>query len=392
MATTIIICFCVLLLIAYVFDISAKKTKIPSVILLLVLGWLVKQIVLTTEIQIPNFDFVLPILGTVGLILIVLEGSLELELNKSKFKLIRKSISSSLIPMLLMMFALGYAFSYFSGLGLKDSLTNAIPLCVISSAIAIPSASNLSLSNKEFVVYESSLSDIFGVILFNFFALNDIIDSHSFLNFGLQLLLIIVVTFISTIGLSFLLSKIDHHIKFIPIILIIILIYVVSKTYHLPSLLFIMLFGIFIGNLDELKQFKFIHYFKPDELNKEVHKFKELLAESAFLIRALFFILFGFLIETHEIINTDTLLWAIVIVIMIFGFRALQLKLVKLPLKPLLFIAPRGLITILLFLSIKPEDSLPFVNKSLILQVILISALVMMIGLMATKKEKDLVE
>lgn len=381
-----------LLLIAYVFDISAKKTKIPSVILLLVLGWLVKQIVLTTEIQIPNFDFVLPILGTVGLILIVLEGSLELELNKSKFKLIRKSISSSLIPMLLMMFALGYAFSYFSGLGLKDSLTNAIPLCVISSAIAIPSASNLSLSNKEFVVYESSLSDIFGVILFNFFALNDIIDSHSFLNFGLQLLLIIVVTFISTIGLSFLLSKIDHHIKFIPIILIIILIYVVSKTYHLPSLLFIMLFGIFIGNLDELKQFKFIHYFKPDELNKEVHKFKELLAESAFLIRALFFILFGFLIETHEIINTDTLLWAIVIVIMIFGFRALQLKLVKLPLKPLLFIAPRGLITILLFLSIKPEDSLPFVNKSLILQVILISALVMMIGLMATKKEKDLVE
>ncbi len=381
-----------LLLIAYVFDISAKKTKIPSVILLLVLGWLVKQIVLTTEIQIPNFDFVLPILGTVGLILIVLEGSLELELNKSKFKLIRKSISSSLFPMLLMMFALGYAFSYFSGLGLKDSLTNAIPLCVISSAIAIPSASNLSLSNKEFVVYESSLSDIFGVILFNFFALNDIIDSHSFLNFGLQLLLIIVVTFISTIGLSFLLSKIDHHIKFIPIILIIILIYVVSKTYHLPSLLFIMLFGIFIGNLDELKQFKFIHYFKPDELNKEVHKFKELLAESAFLIRALFFILFGFLIETHEIINTDTLLWAIVIVIMIFGFRALQLKLVKLPLKPLLFIAPRGLITILLFLSIKPEDSLPFVNKSLILQVILISALVMMIGLMATKKEKDLVE
>ncbi|MBK6836433.1 MAG: cation:proton antiporter [Bacteroidetes bacterium] len=392
MATTIIISFCVLLLIAYVFDISAKKTKIPSVILLLVLGWLVKQIVLTTEIQIPNFDFVLPILGTVGLILIVLEGSLELELNKSKFKLIRKSISSSLFPMLLMMFALGYAFSYFSGSSLKDSFTNAIPLCVISSAIAIPSASNLSLSNKEFVVYESSLSDIFGVILFNFFALNDIIDSHSFLNFGLQLLLIIVVTFISTIGLSFLLSKIDHHIKFIPIILIIILIYVVSKTYHLPSLLFIMLFGIFIGNLDELKRFKFIHYFKPDELNKEVHKFKELLAESAFLIRALFFILFGFLIETHEIINTDTLLWAIVIVIMIFGFRALQLKLVKLPLKPLLFIAPRGLITILLFLSIKPEDSLPFVNKSLILQVILISALVMMIGLMATKKEKDLVE
>lgn len=75
----IIITFCVLLLIAYVFDLTASKTKVPSVILLLLLGWAVKQITVGLTIQLPDFSPVLPLLGTVGLILIVLEGSLELE-------------------------------------------------------------------------------------------------------------------------------------------------------------------------------------------------------------------------------------------------------------------------------------------------------------------------
>ncbi|MFZ9956948.1 MAG: sodium:proton antiporter, partial [Flavobacteriales bacterium] len=81
MTTTIIITICVLLLLAYVFDISSALTKIPSVILLLLLGWLVKQTVDLLNINIPNLNPLLPILGTIGLILIVLEGSLELELN-----------------------------------------------------------------------------------------------------------------------------------------------------------------------------------------------------------------------------------------------------------------------------------------------------------------------
>lgn len=385
MTTTIIITFCALLLIAYVFDLTASKTKIPSVILLLLLGWAVRQLTLMLDIHLPDFSPILPILGTVGLILIVLEGSLELELNKSKFGLIRKSFFGALIPMIACAFLLAFSFRYFGHFGLKDSLTNAIPFCVISSAIAIPSVRNLSSHNKEFVIYESSLSDILGVLIFNFLALNETIDRFSFGNFGLQLLIIAVVSFIATIGLSYLLSKIEHHIKFVPIILLVVLIYAVSKIYHLPGLIFILLFGLSIGNLDELKQFKWIEKFKPDELNKEVNKFKELTIEAAFLIRALFFLLFGYLIETSEVLNADTFIWALAIVFFIFAFRLIQLKLSKLPLQPLLFVAPRGLITILLFLSIEPTHTISLVNKSLIIQVIILTALLMMFGLMANK-------
>lgn len=385
----IIITFCVLLLIAYVFDLTASKTKVPSVILLLLLGWAVKQITVGLTIQLPDFSPVLPLLGTVGLILIVLEGSLELELNKSKFGLIKKSFVGAFLPIIALSFLLAFAFRYFGDFSLKDSLTNAIPLCVISSAIAIPSVRNLSSHNREFIIYESSLSDILGVLMFNFLALNEVINASSFGYFGLQIVMISVVSFVATIGLSFLLSKIDHQIKFVPIILLVVLIYVISKIYHLPALIFILLFGLSIGNIDELRQFKWIERFKPDELNKEVTKFKELTIEAAFLVRALFFLLFGYLIETAEVLNTDTLVWAVGTVFFIFVFRAIQLKLSDLPLRPLLFVAPRGLITILLFLSIEPTDVIPLVNKSLIIQVIILTALLMMIGLMPGKSKGD---
>lgn len=389
MTNEIIISFCVLLLTAYVFNITSSKTKIPSVILLLLLGWLVKQISVYANIQLPDFAPLLPIIGTIGLILIVLEGSLELELNKSKFGLIKKSFWGALLPMIVLASILALAFNYFGNFGIKDSLTNAIPFCIISSAIAIPSVTNLSSHNKEFVIYESSLSDILGVLLFNFFALNDTIGFVSIGHFTLQLLIITVISFVATVGLSFLLSKIDHHIKFVPIILLVVLIYAISKIYHLPGLVFILLFGLSIGNLDELKRFKWIEKFKTDELNKEVKKFRELTIEGAFIIRALFFLLFGYIIESSEIVNTSTLPWALTIVFIIFVFRAVQLKVSKFPLQPLLFVAPRGLITILLFLSIEPAHTISLVNKSLIIQVIILTALLMMFGLMTHKKTNN---
>ena len=386
MTTTIIITFCVLLLIAYVFDLTSSKTKIPSVILLLILGRSVKQLTIMLGVQLPDFSPILPVLGTVGLVLIVLEGALELELNKSKFGLIGKSFLGALLPMIALAFLLAFAFKYFGQVELKDGLINALPLCVISSAIAIPSVSNLSSHHREFIIYESSLSDILGVIIFNFLAINEVIDKFSFLNFGLQLLIIIVVSFIATIVLAFLLSKIKHHIKFVPIILLVVLIYSIAKIYHLPGLILILIFGLSIANLDELKRFKWIEKFKPDELKIEVNKFKELTGEGTFLVRTLFFLLFGYSIETSEVLNTDTILWALGIVFFIFLFRAIQLKLSKLPLQPLLFVAPRGLITVLLFLSIEPIHRISLVNNSLIIQVIILTALLMMVGLMRYKK------
>ena len=392
MPITIIIIICLLLLLAYLFDLTSSLTKIPSVILLLILGWACRQATDFFSYEIPDLSNILPIFGTVGLILIVLEGALELDLNKSKLPLVRKSFLGSLSSMLLISLLVSVAIYYSSNSPVSLILINVIPISIISSSVAISSARNLKKSNKEFVIYESSLSDILGVVFFNFILINSTINTQSFLHFGLQLLIIGVISFVATVGLSFLLRFIDHPIKHAPIIILVILIYAVSEIYHLPALIFILFFGLFLNNIDELQSFKWIRKLNPYEFNKEVKKFREIVTEGAFLVRAFFFTLFGFSFETKEIINLDTLGLALVIFSVIVIVRAVILKISKLPIFPLLFVAPRGLITILLFFAIPATQVIHLVNKSLIIQVIILTVLFMMIGLIITggsKKEAD---
>lgn len=386
MTTSIIVALCILLLIAYVFDLTAGKTRVPSVILLLLLGWGSARIVEWLGLRIPDLTQLLPIFGTVGLILIVLEGALELELNRSKFKLIKKSFVMALVPMLATAFVMAYVLSLYGMPSFRDNLLNAIPFAIISSAIAIPSAKNLPGEQKEFVVYESSLSDILGVLLFNFVAANDTVTAGAIGEFGLDIIIIIIISVIATAGLAVLMNKIDHHIKFAPIILLVILIYEMSKILNLPGLVFILLFGLALGNLDELKKFDWIRRLRPEKLDEEVRRFKYLTLEATFIIRAVFFILFGFLIKTSEILNLTTLPWAFAIVGFIMLLRFVLLKLNKVPLFPLLFIAPRGLITVLLFFAIGPAQQVSLINQALIIQVIILLAFVMMTGMMMRGK------
>ena len=387
MSNAIIISLCLLLLISYMFDVSSPKTKIPSVILLLIVGWAVRQAADFFGISIPNLSPILPIIGTVGLILIVFEGALDLELNRSKKKLIISSISMSLIPMLVLSIGIGLAFDAIFGVEFRRGLLNAVPFAVISSAIAISSAKNLLPKDREFVIYESTFSDIFAVVLFNFIIRNEVIDGNSFVVFGWQLILILVITVIATLGLSLLMSKIRHRVKFVPIILLIILIYAIAKEYHLPALIFIFILGLFIGNLDKFKRFRFVDKLQPEIMVKEVVKLNDITTEITFSIRSLFFILFGYLINTHELLNAKTFIIAIGILVGIIVLRIIGLKIARQNLNPLLYVAPRGLITILLFITIPDTERISMVNNSLVIQVIVLTALFMMVGLMISKRQ-----
>ena len=381
MELTVIITLSALLLIAYIFDLSAKKTRIPSVIMLLILGFGVGQLMKMLQIPIPNLQPVLPILGTIGLILIVLEGSLELKLHPSKVGLINKSIWGSFIPILLLSFLIAFFFSLISEVPFRTLLINAVPLCIISSAIAIPSANYLSSRNKDFIIYESSLSDIFGVLYFNFLLRNEVLNFEAIGVFTLEMIIIAIISLGAMIGLIFLLNKIDHRIKFMPIILLILMVYAITKAYHLPALLFILFIGLYLGNLELFYNNKWLRNYDIYELKKEVTKFHDLIIEGAFLIRSLFFIIFGFLIAPSDIINEDTILIALMIVGGIFFIRFIQLWAFKLPFRPLLFFGPRGLITILLYVSIPSIFSFELINQSLIIQVILLTAIILMLGL-----------
>ena len=91
-----------LLIFSYLFDIFARKTKFPSVILLVLTGIILRFF--SSYSGYSNFEFLdslVPVLGTIGLILIVLEAALELEIKKEKTQIIIKGFLAALVILMI---------------------------------------------------------------------------------------------------------------------------------------------------------------------------------------------------------------------------------------------------------------------------------------------------
>ena len=165
---TVITILCSLVIFSYLFDLFAKKSKIPSVLLLLGCGILLKYVTNYLGIAVISFNQILPVIGTVGLVLIVLEGALELKFEKKNARIIKNAAGAAFFILLFTVGAITTAFYFMTGKSIQICLLNSIPLGIISSAIAIPTVANLAAHKKEFIIYESALSDIIGIIFFNF--------------------------------------------------------------------------------------------------------------------------------------------------------------------------------------------------------------------------------
>ncbi|MGP2570839.1 hypothetical protein ACT4R9_08965 [Ornithobacterium rhinotracheale] len=156
----------ILIIFSYLFDTIARNTQFPSVILLIATGIGLRFLADSFHYHIPYLDKIIPTFGTIGLILIVLEGALELKINKEKKGIIFKGFISALVILLLTATGLALLVNYWLGVPFLNAMLEVTPLAIISSAVAIPSAAGLIEKDKEFVVYESTFSDILGIILF----------------------------------------------------------------------------------------------------------------------------------------------------------------------------------------------------------------------------------
>lgn len=384
--TTLII-LSALVIFSYLFDLVASKTKLPSVLLLLLLG--IGLRVLVDNLHLKTFDFltILPTLGTVGLILIVFEGSLELKYERQKNKLIKGAFLSAFFILIATVSVITFIIYQISGRSLYICFANAIPFSVISSTIAIPSAAALNKKGKEYIIYESSFSDILGIILFNFVISNQHISISSFAGLAMSTTLIIVVSAISCILLLYIMGKISHHIKFFLIISILIMVYAIGQSYHLSSLILILSFGLFLNNADTIKHVWFRTVFIYKNLSNDLTQLYQLSAETAFIIRTFFFVIFGFTINIYELNDQVVIVNGLIMLASIFMIRFIYLKLFRKENSGAeVFIGPRGLISILLYFNLPPALKIPEVGTSFLFVVVLGSSLIMSIGLLLTKK------
>ena len=352
-SNTIILLLSLITIGTYLLDYVSHKIQIPSVLFLIIIGIILRILSDQTGFIVPYIDQIIPVLGTFALILIVLEGGLDLELNKEKIPIITKSLISSFGLIILSMLFTAYIFSFFYDDPVYILLVNSVPLAVISSAIAIPSVKSLKPKNKDFIIYESSFSDIIGIMIFNFILINSVVTLESVFRFSFDVIIIVFLSIILTLALSYLLSTITHHIKFFPILALAFLVYSIAKFYHLSPLIFILAFGLFLNNSDLLIKGKIEKYIKNDILKTELVLFKKIVAESTFVSKVFFFIIFGYSTDPTELTDLNAIAISALIVGGFFLSRYLFLNILfDMPFKPLTLIAPRGLITILLALSI----------------------------------------
>jgi hypothetical protein len=284
---------------------------------------------------------------------------------------------------------LSFILVEFLNIPVRDALLNSIPFGVISSSVAIPASVNLTGADKEFVIYESAFSDIFGILLFDFILFSEGPVGQRIFGIAMNTLLTLFVSAATAVILAILLHKIRYHVNYVIIMTSVVLVYILAKLSHMPALMLVLIFGLFLSNNRLFEKSPIRKIVDFEKFGSDIEAFKKILAELTFLVRSFFFIIFGFYTTIDGIFKPRTLMIAVAITAGIFLLRMFFLRqVVRMKLNPLVFFSPRGLITILLFLTIPATSRLPEITEEVVTLVILFTVIMLVIGNFSNKQVK----
>lgn len=365
-----------LFVLSYLLEVVGRRTKVPGVVLLIAAGMITREALDRVGLELGFVEVLLPVVGTIGLILIVLEGSLDLELRRERALLIARSSAAALAGFLVTLAVFAWLFGRLLDYDWSTAVLAAMPFAVISSAVAIPSAAGLPDNAREFVVYESSLSDIIGVLFFYAW----LTAGGSTEQFLTDLLgggaLSLVAAVVSALGIFFLINRIEGHIRFVPLLAGLLLLYAAGKILHLSPLILILVCGLLLNNPRLLEWNAWLRSMHQPRYDSTLSEFKGLVAELTFAVKSVFFIMLGYWTDVREM--ADWRVWAIalVMVAVIYASRLgiLGLLRVREP-RRLVWLAPRGLITVLLFLTASETGRLVGFPFGTVMVVVLATAL-----------------
>ena len=387
-----------ILILSFFFGEIAKKTNVPSVLMLIVLGLLIQFGVKESNIlgEGKNLEQlllpVLKLLGTVGVIMIVLEAALELKLEKDKYWSIAKALAIALVCLLSSTYVAALILHYtVDGMTMQLAMLYATPLSILSSAIIIPSVTSLEFTKKEFHIYESTFSDILGIMLF-YYLLGDMEPDHvgGLLQFSATTILTLVLAFVASYLIIFIFQHIKSHTKLFLLIAVLLLLYAIAKKFHLSSLIIILVFGLVIANMGLFFRGKLGKYLVVEKANQIYEGLHVITLETAFVVRTFFFVIFGITITLSSMLSFNVALISLAIIASIYIIRWVILTIFfGKDTMPQVFIGPRGLITILLFYSIPDEMLVPGFDKGILLFVIIVTSLIMTWALISDNKVRS---
>ena len=385
----LIIAVSVTIIISFLFNGLSKKTNVPAVLMLIVLGVGLQYGLNNFSTGVINFLPILEVLGIVGLIMIVLEAALELQLKKEKLLPILKSFSIAIIGLVGSAWAAALIlYNFIPEMSMQSAWLYATPLSILSSAIIIPSVLGLKEHKREFHIYESTFSDIAGIMMFYFLTGKlDPAEDNGVVGFTGNIILTIVISLIASYAIILIFQKIKSQVKLFLLIAVLLLLYAVGKKMHLSSLIIILIFGLVIANMKLFFKGKLSQYLHFEKAHHIYHELHTITAETAFVVRTFFFVVFGITIVVSSLFNIDVAIISSLIIGSIYAIRFVILRIfVGKDLLPQLFIAPRGLITVLLFYAIPAEAQVPSFEPGILLFVIIGTSLIMTAAMIYDKK------
>jgi len=328
----------------------------------------------------------------VGLILIVLEAALDLQLVKEKTSLIVKSFLVAILGLVGTSYLSAYSLTLLLNIDLLIALLYTIPLSILSSAIILPSIDSLDLEKREFMIYESTISDILGIVAFYSVLTmlgSDNSDSIYGEMFG-NLILTVIFSIILSYILIYIFQNIKGHVKLFLLIAILLLLYAVGKMFHLSSLIIILIFGVILNNYKVFFRGNLMKILNKERVEEVLDDMKVITAETAFVVRTFFFIIFGWSVYLGSLLNLKVIGIGLIIIFIIYCVRGVLLFLFSgTDIIPQLFLAPRGLITILLFFAIPENLSIGHEIQGVLLFVILVTCLIMSWSLISYNKRVE---
>jgi Na+:H+ antiporter len=352
-----------LIALAFVANQLFRRTRVPDVIVLMVTGLILGP--LLGLVSGSEFQPITHALGTLAVILILFEGGLELELQA----MLRHFTGSLLLSFLAYVFSLA-AIAMVLRWSMQIPMTAALIVGAVlgctSSSITLPVLQQIEASTPARVtmILDAALSDTFAILTVGI--LLDLGHSNGPIatRFVGQLLFVGFISFLLAIVVAvawaYLLPKVPDHRFWNPLTLaVVLLLYAAAEHIGVSGLITVFFFGIFLANirrteLDVVKDSLGLE-FAGEEHHTQVLTFH---AELSFLVRTFFFVLLGAVVEFRELIHylpqVVGVLGAVILARALAvrasswswkGLHALERELI-------LWIMPRGLITVVLALQV----------------------------------------
>lgn len=314
----------VLIFAAHLFEAVFRHTRIPDVLLLVIIGLLLGPLL---NIATPtHFGSVGPVFTTITFILILFDAGIGLKITDLK-STYRETLMLSLISYFITTIIVGAAAYYLTDLGIVRSLILASVVGGLSAAIIAPMLNNIKIKNssRAVLLLESTISDVFSVIatitLIQIAIIGNIADFDIGITLGKILASFILATIIAAVAAilwSIVLNKIRNlQNSVFTTAAFVFVVFGLAEWLGYSGPVAALVFGITLGNIEylNLPRIQNTLYTHPSELNRTEKAF---FSELIFILKTLFFVYMGI---SLQLANWWLILIGLILAIIIYLVR-----------------------------------------------------------------------